>query len=243
MSTTGLVCATTAGVLTLGVVVFYVLPYLVDRSVHVDGERPSTVEDVVSLGRIPHRGVFGGDAEADAEAVRKALAHTAMTDKAQNRWHTLSGGERQRTQIARALAQQPRELLLDEPTNHLDIRHQLDLLALVTALPVTCYIALHDLNLAAMFCDRLLILGQGRIVAFGTPAEVITTEMVERVYQVRAQIGTDPITDIRSCRIVPTCPIPVRDHHTQRLSIPNPALVDVGPPSGSVSSRPCGVIR
>ncbi|MFI5497524.1 ABC transporter ATP-binding protein [Nocardia asteroides] len=159
---------------------------------HADTEVDITVEDVVSLGRIPHRGVFGGDTAVDAEAVRRALAQTAMTDKADHRWHTLSGGERQRTQIARALAQQPRELLLDEPTNHLDIRHQLDLLALVAALPVTCYIALHDLNLAAMFCDRLLILDHGRVVAFGKPTEVITTEMVERVYQVRAQIGVDP---------------------------------------------------
>ncbi|MEV0358137.1 ABC transporter ATP-binding protein [Nocardia sp. NPDC050697] len=158
---------------------------------HADTEVDITVEDVVALGRIPHRGVFGGDAAADAEAVRRALKHTAMADKAGNRWHTLSGGERQRTQIARALAQEPRELLLDEPTNHLDIRHQLDLLALVTALPVTCYIALHDLNLAAMFCDRLLILDRGRIVAFGAPAAVITAELVERVYRVRARIGTD----------------------------------------------------
>lgn len=159
---------------------------------HADTEVDITVADVVSLGRIPHRGVFGGDAGADAEAVREALAHTGMTHKAGDRWHTLSGGERQRTQIARALAQRPRELLLDEPTNHLDIRHQLDILALVAALPVTSYIALHDLNLAAMFCDRLLILDRGRVVALGTPAEVITAELVEQVYRVRAQIGTDP---------------------------------------------------
>ncbi|MGW5572217.1 ABC transporter ATP-binding protein [Nocardia thailandica] len=159
---------------------------------HADTGIDITVEDVVSLGRIPHRGVFGGDAAADAEAVHEALAHTAMTEKAGDRWHTLSGGERQRAQIARALAQRPRELLLDEPTNHLDIRHQLDLLTLVTALPVTCYIALHDLNLAALFCDRLLVLDRGRVVAFGPPGEVITADLVERVYRVRARIGTDP---------------------------------------------------
>ncbi|WP_336087227.1 ABC transporter ATP-binding protein [Nocardia sp. SSK8] len=159
---------------------------------HADTEVDITVEDVVSLGRIPHRGVFGGDAAADAQAVREALAHTGMTHKASARWHTLSGGERQRTQIARALAQHPRELLLDEPTNHLDIRHQLDILALVAALPVTSYIALHDLNLAAMFCDRVLILDRGRVVALGTPAEVITADLVEQVYRVRAQISTDP---------------------------------------------------
>ncbi|MEU2042004.1 ABC transporter ATP-binding protein [Nocardia niwae] len=159
---------------------------------HADTEVDITVADVVSLGRIPHRGVFGGDAAADAEAVRQALSHTGMTDKAGDRWHTLSGGERQRTQIARALAQRPRELLLDEPTNHLDIRHQLDILALVAALPFTSYIALHDLNLAAMFCDRLLILAEGRIVAMGRPTEVITADLVEQVYRVRAQITTDP---------------------------------------------------
>ncbi|MGC4994760.1 ABC transporter ATP-binding protein [Nocardia salmonicida] len=159
---------------------------------HADTEVDITVEDIVSLGRIPHRGVFGGDAGADADAIRQALSHTGMTDKAGDRWHTLSGGERQRTQIARALAQCPEELLLDEPTNHLDIRHQLDILALVAALPVTSYIALHDLNLAAMFCERLLILDQGRIVAMGRPAEVINAELVEQVYRVRAQITTDP---------------------------------------------------
>ncbi|TCJ94977.1 ABC transporter ATP-binding protein [Nocardia alba] len=159
---------------------------------HADTEVDITVEDVVSLGRIPHRGVFGGDAAADAAAIRESLSHTGMTDKAGDRWHTLSGGERQRTQIARALAQRPHELLLDEPTNHLDIRHQLDILALVAALPITSYIALHDLNLAAMFCDRVLILDEGRVVAMGRPAEVITAELIEQVYRVRAQVSTDP---------------------------------------------------
>src|SRR5690606_24506215 len=99
-----------------------------------------------------------------------------------------SGGERQRAQIARALAQQPDVLLLDEPTNHLDISHQLDILSLVSTLPVTSYIALHDLNVAAMFCDRLVVLERGRVVASGTPTEVLTEELVEQVYRVRAKV-------------------------------------------------------
>ncbi|MFC7448278.1 ABC transporter ATP-binding protein [Rhodococcus daqingensis] len=160
---------------------------------HADTEVDITVIDVVRLGRIPHRGVFGGDEAADARAVDRALAHTGMASNSHRLWHTLSGGERQRAQIARALAQEPAELLLDEPTNHLDIAHQLEILSLVAELPLTSYIALHDLNLAAMFCDRVVVLAQGRIVAAGTPAEVITEELVERVYRVRATVTLDAV--------------------------------------------------
>ncbi|EME22898.1 ABC transporter ATP-binding protein [Rhodococcus triatomae] len=155
---------------------------------HADTEVDVSVLDVVRLGRIPHRGAFGGDDAVDEIAVEMALRHTGMLDHRYRRWHTLSGGERQRVQIARALAQEPDELLLDEPTNHLDISHQLDLLALVYELPMTSYIALHDLNLAAMFCDRVVVLARGSIVATGTPAEVVTEELVEHVYGVRAQV-------------------------------------------------------
>ncbi len=156
-----------------------------------DTEVDITVGDIVRLGRIPHRGLFGGDEVADRSAIDEALAHTGMLGYRNRRWHTLSGGERQRVQIARALAQQPDELLLDEPTNHLDISHQLDLLALVSDLPMTSYVALHDLNLAAMFCDRVVVLAHGSIVALGTPAEVITEQLVEHVYSVRAHITVD----------------------------------------------------
>ena len=161
---------------------------------HSDTEVDITVLDVVRLGRIPHRGLFGGDDYADRGAVDRALDHTAMAPMANRLWHTLSGGERQRAQIARALAQEPDELLLDEPTNHLDIQHQLEILSLVAELPLTSYIALHDLNLAAMFCDRVLVLERGRVVADGTPAKVITTDMVEQVYSVRAGVSIDPAT-------------------------------------------------
>jgi iron complex transport system ATP-binding protein len=161
---------------------------------HADTEVDITVIDVVRLGRIPHRGLFGGDESADTRAVEDALGHTGMTEHAHRLWHTLSGGERQRAQIARALAQQPDELLLDEPTNHLDIQHQLDILSLVAELPLTSYIALHDLNLAAMFCDRVVVLDRGCIVAAGRPAEVITETLVERVYRVRAAVTLDPGT-------------------------------------------------
>jgi len=147
-----------------------------------------SVHEVVRLGRIPHRRAWTPPSSADEEAVRTALLRTGLDDKAERPWHTLSGGERQRVQIARALAQEPRELLLDEPTNHLDIQHQLALLALVAELRVTSVVALHDLNLAAMYCDQLAVLKQGRVVASGTPATVLTEELIADVYGVRATI-------------------------------------------------------
>ncbi|WP_019808358.1 ABC transporter ATP-binding protein [Saccharomonospora halophila] len=153
-----------------------------------DTQLPLTVGEVVRLGRIPHRRLLSDTTRADDEAVREALAHTGMADREHQRWQTLSGGERQRVQIARALAQRPRELLLDEPTNHLDVRHQLELLRLVARRPGTTVVALHDLNLAAMFCDHVVVLDRGRIVGEGTPGDVLTEELIADVYGVRARV-------------------------------------------------------
>lgn len=158
-------------------------------SQHADTDVDVSVAEVVRLGRIPHRGTFGADRTADDRAVAAALKHAGLTDKAHRLWHQLSGGERQRVQIARALAQEPRELLLDEPTNHLDIHHQLELMTLVTTLPVTSIVAIHDLNLAAMFCDRVMVMQRGRVVAAGTPSEVLTPELIADVYRVRACVS------------------------------------------------------
>ncbi|MER5195151.1 ABC transporter ATP-binding protein [Streptomyces sp. NPDC002755] len=156
-----------------------------------DTQLALSVLDVVRLGRVPHRRGWASASAADEEAVRSALARTGLADKAHRPWHSLSGGERQRVQIARALAQEPRELLLDEPTNHLDIQHQLALLTLITELRVTSVVALHDLNLAAMYCDRLVVLKEGRVVACGGPHDVLTEALVADVYGVRATVTAD----------------------------------------------------
>ncbi|MGO7180382.1 ABC transporter ATP-binding protein [Rhizobium brockwellii] len=147
-----------------------------------------TVRDVVRLGRTPHRGLLSSWGAGDDAAVDEALSRTGMRERAGQLWQTLSGGERQRVHIARSLAQAPSELLLDEPTNHLDIQHQLDILSLISKLGITCVVALHDLNLAAMFCDRLAVLQKGEVIASGAPEEVLTEDMIGRVFGVRAHV-------------------------------------------------------
>ncbi|OJY72123.1 MULTISPECIES: ABC transporter ATP-binding protein [unclassified Rhizobium] len=150
------------------------------------------VIDVVKLGRFPHRSMFSGWTSVDDAAVEDALERTGMRAKRNDRWQSLSGGEKQRTHIARALAQAPKELILDEPTNHLDIQHQISLMRLVASLPVTSIIALHDLNHAAMFCDELIIMQQGRIVASGTPEAVLSEDLLRNVFSVEARVETSP---------------------------------------------------
>ncbi|GGL34737.1 ABC transporter ATP-binding protein [Nocardia jinanensis] len=176
---------------------------MVGQHAHTDVD--ITVHDVVRLGRIPHRDLFGQDPDEES-AIARALRATGLADHARRTWSTLSGGERQRAQIARALAQEPGELLLDEPTNHLDIAHQLDILDLVTRLPVTTVVALHDLNLAAMFCDYILVLDRGGVAAHGTPAETLTERLVRDVYGVDATITIDdgvPVVRYRRSAVTP----------------------------------------
>ncbi len=150
-----------------------------------------SVRDVVELGRTPWLSTLAPFGPKDAKIVCGALEMVGMADRMTQGWSTLSGGERQRVQIARALAQRPRLLLLDEPTNHLDIHHQLALLRLVSRLPVTVVLALHDLN-QAMNCDRLGVMEGGHLVACGAPAEVLTPERLATIFRVRATALRDP---------------------------------------------------
>jgi len=150
------------------------------------------VREVVELGRIPHLPPLGGWTRADDAAVDAALERVGMTERGEQYWQSLSGGERQRVHIARALAQTPSELLLDEPTNHLDIQHQIELLRLISDVSLTSIIALHDLNHAAMFCDHVLVMQKGRIVAHGAPEAVLTETLLSEVFRVQARVEPSP---------------------------------------------------
>ncbi|MDQ1849565.1 ABC transporter ATP-binding protein [Gemmobacter fulvus] len=148
-----------------------------------------SVRDVVRLGRTPHRSALSGWTATDEAAVSAALEQVDMTDRRTQAWQTLSGGERQRVHIARALAQSPRVMFLDEPTNHLDIHHQIEILRMVRDLDLTSIVALHDLNLAAMFCDRIVVLQAGAVVACGTPEAVLTPDLLREVFRVEAEVS------------------------------------------------------
>ena len=150
-----------------------------------------SVREVVLMGRSPHKKALERDNAEDYAIVAEALEKVGMAGFAARSFSTLSGGEQQRVILARALAQQTPCLILDEPTNHLDITHQLQLLKIVKQLDVTVISAIHDLNIAAMFCDRLYVLKNGEIVAEGTPREVLTRKLIREIYEVESDIVED----------------------------------------------------
>ncbi len=159
---------------------------------------PFTALEVVLMGRTPHLAPLAFPRRHDLEIARQALRRLELAEDEDRPLDQLSGGERQRVLLARALAQEPQVLLLDEPTTHLDLRHQTGILDLVRGLAreqgVAVLTVLHDLNLAAAYCDRVVLLGAGAAVAAGTPAEVLTGALLERVYGARVHIGRHPVT-------------------------------------------------
>jgi len=154
-----------------------------------------TVESVVSLGRVPHLSVWQPMDAASRAVVDSAIAAVGMREFARREFVTLSGGERQRVLLAKAIAQEPALLLLDEPTNHLDIRAQLATLALlrdIATAGTTVLAALHDLTLAAAWCDSVIVLHEGRVVAAGPTDATLTPALIREVYGVDATVLKHP---------------------------------------------------
>lgn len=153
-----------------------------------------SVLDVVLMGRAPHKKMLERDNLKDYELARSALKTVGLSDFEQRSFSTLSGGEQQRVILARALTQETECLVLDEPTNHLDIKYQLEVMDIVKGLNLTIVSAIHDLNIASMYCDRLVALRAGRIEKVGTPREVLTEDFIYDMWQVRAKVDVDPVT-------------------------------------------------
>lgn len=183
---------------------------------------PFTAFDIVMMGRIPHmRTRLGGEGKEDDEAAVSAMKRTNSWYLANRRFSELSGGERQRVVIARALAQQPKALLLDEPTVYLDISGQFDMMDLIKRLNkdegITIIAVLHDINLAARYCDRIALLNQGRLEAIGLPKEVLTPEIIQSVYGVEVAVRKDPFT--HAVYVMPSASRSASRRHGTRVHI------------------------
>lgn len=150
-----------------------------------------SIEEVVMMGRSPHKKNMERDNAKDYEIVNKCLEKVGMKDFKGRSFSTLSGGEQQRIILARALAQETDCIILDEPTNHLDIKYQLQLLDIVKELGLTIISAIHDLNIAAMYCDYLYVMKDGNLMIQGKPKDVLTSKLIKDLYEVEADISED----------------------------------------------------
>ena len=156
-----------------------------------------SVMDVVMMGRAPHKQRMEMDNEHDREIARESLSKIGMLEFADRNFYTLSGGEQQRVILARALTQQTPFLILDEPTNHLDIKYQLQLMDTIKDLDgLTVLCALHDLNIASQYCNKLIMMKDGSIYAIGTPEEILTPEIIQEVYGVKATVEENKETGL-----------------------------------------------
>lgn len=161
------------------------------------------VEEMVAMGRSPHKGMFARDTKEDQKIIEGALKKMGIENMEKVNYVNLSGGEKQRVLIARVLAQETDFLILDEPTNHLDINYQLQVFDSIRELGVTVLAAIHDLNLAALYCDRIYVIDKGKVYKAGKPEDIFTKEMLLNIFGVHADVATHPITNKPSITYLP----------------------------------------
>jgi iron complex transport system ATP-binding protein len=168
---------------------------------------PFTVVQLVLMGRSPYQGLLGVEQETDFEIAKKAMTFTGVEHLSQRKFSQLSGGERQRAFIARAICQEPQIILLDEPTASLDLAHQVRIMDLMEKLKIdkaiTVVMVSHDVNLASMYADRLLLLKAGRIASLGRPSEVLTYKTLEEAYGCTILVDQSPIGEYQRINLVP----------------------------------------
>lgn len=146
------------------------------------------VEEIVLMGRYPHKRILSPYTGSDRKKVVEALEDVGMLGYEKREFNSLSGGERQRVLIARAIAQEARIVVLDEPTNHLDIYYQLQIMKILKELGVTVVSAIHDMNIASMYCDKVVAIKDGKIYAEGTPEDIFTVDFFRQIFSVDVDI-------------------------------------------------------
>lgn len=170
---------------------------------HTDYNFDFSVNDIVLMGRAPYKNFLQRYTKEDYAIAQKYLQVVGLAGFAERAFASLSGGEQQRVILARALSQETKCIILDEPTNHLDITYQLQILDIIKSMDVTALAAIHDLNLAAMYCDFLIVVKDGLIIGQGTPQELLTPQFLEQVYQVESIVERDPVTHQISVKFIP----------------------------------------
>lgn len=180
------------------------IAYVPQQSV---ADLPFPVEDIVLFGRAPHLGMFGLESKKDCELAQRAMSFTGVDYLAGRRMDQLSGGEQQRVFLARAVCQDPEVILLDEPTASLDIAHQMSVMDLMEKMKIekriTVVMVSHDINLAAMYADTLLLLHRGKVLCYGPPEEVLTYERLESVYGCPLLVDKSPLGGLPRISTVP----------------------------------------
>ena len=154
-----------------------------------------TVEQIVKMGRYPYKSIFEDYSKSDLQMVKDMLEKVGLNNYGDRSFSNLSGGEKQRTLIARALVQDTDFLILDEPTNHLDIGYQIQLMDIIKSLNITTLSAIHDMNIASMYCDYLIVMKDGQIKDFGKVEDIITSEMLKEIFGVNAYVGVNPVNN------------------------------------------------
>lgn len=161
------------------------------------------VMDMVMLGRYAHKRMLGNMTKEDFAIARDALREVGMSDYEDRSYLSLSGGEKQRILIARVLAQKADFIILDEPTNHLDIQYQFQIMDILKSQNVTVFSSIHDLNIAAYYCDRIIVMKKGKIIHFGTPEEILTPEILDELYHIRSEIINNAVTGKKQIYYIP----------------------------------------